>query len=748
MPSLHLKMLLTTLLPIVSLLAGRSAGAAQPTHDARRENANHIFNAIHSSMRQWGSSLNHNGMSFFLATVPAGTQLYHGTTQQDMVQGMEWLAFEPEHALVFARPRGPSKGWRPGKPPGEGEDGETWEQDEEFGQGVEGDGMWEAAGDGEAPLKKPHHPHEPPKHDEPFHLPGKHHDGPFPPPPDHKGPPPPPPMHHGPPPPHPFPGHPHGPPEGDDSPPPPPPFDPHHRPSYPPPPGLPPMHPPPSGPPPHGKDPLPPPPHHRRPPPPPRRDRQQPLTRPNPLDINTAPDNRTGYLHTYIPTHPLRLLYIDGLSAGKTNNGTLDTQDLLLLNLSAPIDGGPMGGERARATGLCDLATTQWAGAIDGVLRMEGGFEIILCDFGAHLELRDVLAVETRGWGGPGGWLMGGWRYIQAVAGRYGGIGGGRVVLDYERFVSVFEYGGLDLWTNDVVSDTPHPRLVNARPEQVREMRAAVADMVVSGGGRETVPAGTNWQAVADMVVRRYSAALHNLHTDAAVRSNKEAFAASVAALLAPFVASAARNSTLEAARCVAQFVPALPPVAPSLAHSTIHTVTEEICTTLLAALDITSLSLSRSLAPTSPPPSHALDLIDTLVNYLAWTTWKECGPCADEEVCFVPIWPMGSLEEHRKPTCTTEEGVGSGYWGRFGPPGGRRPGGGPGEGPAPEDVEMVHGQARGRGHRHGSWKGHRGGKHCGRRGQGGVWGRVLHNVGRLMGWVWPRPRNEGKWRR
>ncbi|RMD40370.1 hypothetical protein DV735_g4753, partial [Chaetothyriales sp. CBS 134920] len=62
----------------------------------------HIFNAIHSSARQWGESLNHNGMSFFLATVPRGTVLHHGTHSPAPVAGMEWLAFEPEHALLFA----------------------------------------------------------------------------------------------------------------------------------------------------------------------------------------------------------------------------------------------------------------------------------------------------------------------------------------------------------------------------------------------------------------------------------------------------------------------------------------------------------------------------------------------------------------------------------------------------------------------------------------------------------------------
>lgn len=41
-------------------------------------------------MRQWGSSLNHNGMSFFMATVPTGTRFYHGTWSSERVMGMEW----------------------------------------------------------------------------------------------------------------------------------------------------------------------------------------------------------------------------------------------------------------------------------------------------------------------------------------------------------------------------------------------------------------------------------------------------------------------------------------------------------------------------------------------------------------------------------------------------------------------------------------------------------------------------------
>ncbi|KAL1852155.1 hypothetical protein Plec18167_005968 [Paecilomyces lecythidis] len=71
-------------------------------------------------MRQWGSSLDHNGMSFFPATIPEGVSLYHGTYQAEAITGTEWLAFEIEHAEIFAslesqtppssRPRG-DIGW-------------------------------------------------------------------------------------------------------------------------------------------------------------------------------------------------------------------------------------------------------------------------------------------------------------------------------------------------------------------------------------------------------------------------------------------------------------------------------------------------------------------------------------------------------------------------------------------------------------------------------------------------------------
>ncbi|KAK3375849.1 hypothetical protein B0T24DRAFT_617161 [Lasiosphaeria ovina] len=53
------------------------------SEEAARHNGFHIFNAVHSALRQWGSSLNHNGLLLFLATVPNDILLYHGDNVLD-----------------------------------------------------------------------------------------------------------------------------------------------------------------------------------------------------------------------------------------------------------------------------------------------------------------------------------------------------------------------------------------------------------------------------------------------------------------------------------------------------------------------------------------------------------------------------------------------------------------------------------------------------------------------------------------
>lgn len=79
-----------------------SSPSNHPNMKSAHENAFAIFNSIHSAMRQWGSSVHHNGLSFYLATVPEGNVFYHGGFSPDRPDGFEWLVFEMEHAAQFA----------------------------------------------------------------------------------------------------------------------------------------------------------------------------------------------------------------------------------------------------------------------------------------------------------------------------------------------------------------------------------------------------------------------------------------------------------------------------------------------------------------------------------------------------------------------------------------------------------------------------------------------------------------------
>lgn len=88
-------------------------------------------------------------------------------------------------------------------------------------------------------------------------------------------------------------------------------------------------------------------------------------------------EDHAGWLHTYQTTKELRLVYVDGMSAGKSHIGTLDSQDRILFNDTIPYGGVSQETERAKA--VCRISAEEWDNRIDGVIRVAGGFEIILC---------------------------------------------------------------------------------------------------------------------------------------------------------------------------------------------------------------------------------------------------------------------------------------------------------------------------------------------------------------------------------
>ena len=509
---------LTGVLPKISHASPQLASldASSPTV----KNAIHIFNAIHSSMRQLGSSLNHNGMSFFPARIPAGTEFYHGTDTPEPVDVMEWLAFEPEHALQFAWIIFGAN--------------DTEQQTSASPKWMHGSKLTKILLTQQIP-KNGEHSLDPPPHNS------------------------------------------------------------LQRPLY--------------------------------------ASEQPSSSKPRPI-FRAEP----GWLHTYVTKHDLRLVYIDGQSAAKSLKGTLDSQDYII---GSPQ---PMFFDRERALRMCKLAAEEWHGRIDGFIRMEHGFELILCDFPTHVDLlrverssrnmtdmRENIVVEM-------------FSFWKAITIRYHGIGMGRVRLDYARMVTAFAYD-IDLFYDR--GDLP--RLKNIPKEHLARIFADLSKNILLDDDAQLHSQQVDWQAVADMIVARYSDALHELAYSPFYNSEKSIKQAS-AMLMRPFIDSDQRNASLEQERCASHFMPSS--YISSIASTAVSSISERICSTLAMAANMQSLDGLRPI-------------FQDLVEYLRWTSWKECRGCRCDEICFTAIWPAGNVEDHAHPACRngTEIMTRHDYW-------------------------------------------------------------------------------------
>ncbi|RYP73576.1 hypothetical protein DL769_004191 [Monosporascus sp. CRB-8-3] len=467
----------------------------QANLESARQNGYQIFNAIHAAMRQWGSSLDHNGMSFFPATIPEGVSLYHGTYKAEAITGTEWLAFEIEHAEIFASFENlPSP------------------------EGRSPEGI------------------------------------------DHSG------------------------------------------------------------------------------------DAAQAV-----IAVEDEPP-QTGYLHIYRTTRPQRLLYIDGMSGGKTQMGTLDTQDILLRNRSENVGFD----EWRRAAELCEIAQ-RWG--IDGILRMEAGFEIIKCNMSDGMELISANRRPTEGVQDPELTEL---EYVRAVAQRYWDIGASRVLLDFSRMTSAFFYP-INL-TNPDAAFAEQPRLVYPSWQELARIKSDVAYTLLSWSQEEFALSGADWQGVTDIVVSRYANRLRFMAEKASLHELRF----EVDSLLNTFIDYSVPHPNMTAAfnRCAWHF---LSPIVPRswqdrLIWAALEIVTSRICGSLFTLREIVA---TESVSKDGVLLSKARAVIVDLMALLRWHEWKRCGPCESDRVCFVAMWPNGSAEDHYSPRCLNKTEVLSrqGYW-------------------------------------------------------------------------------------
>lgn len=181
-----------------------------------------------------------------------------------------------------------------------------------------------------------------------------------------------------------------------------------------------------------------------------------------------------------------------------------------------------------------------------------------------------------------------------------------------------------------------------------------------------------DWQGVVDALVTRFSNRLHFIaHGNLSV----EMLWGELGTLLNQFLdypadMKASTSSPASIMLCTRHYLDAallrkdIWAPEDSAIFVALGVVTDKICSSLfhirslLASTHDSEIALLRSR-----------EVAGELMEQLQWTTWRECGGCANSaQFCFTPIFPAGSVEDYYSPNCKgiedMEESSKGCYWG------------------------------------------------------------------------------------
>ncbi|KAF8194763.1 hypothetical protein K438DRAFT_2127967 [Mycena galopus ATCC 62051] len=385
---------------------------------------------------------------------------------------------------------------------------------------------------------------------------------------------------------------------------------------------------------------------------------------------------------TLVATRPLKVLYFDGTSAAKLKNGhgPLDAQDLIAWG---KIDPTRALDERARINHLCAWGKDF---GIDGYLRMEMDFEVMLCDFfhGVELVAADYLAAWTKAKSAPLSgtppphpiyknlFLIPPWVFAGSWHNRFPGET--RVHLDLTGLVSFYDISlapslvsyreGTERWDHCL-------RGLSAADSAAVKKRLRE---VLSSGAK--IRSGIDWKTLYRVLVDRYAIRLETLgyllDTTNAVNLHERAtvIQTDLRIILTPYILYSARPDTSTHEEDMAWAVPVWHACATRLtAHIHGNAILQSRLTPsermLLTAIDGTNREICRivvrmwtmgvhlgldAFIPGREATSTAalLSLLgqwrneaQSLIAWLDWSIWIKCRPaCSPEEMCYLPTWP------------------------------------------------------------------------------------------------------------
>ncbi|KAF9449769.1 hypothetical protein P691DRAFT_702678 [Macrolepiota fuliginosa MF-IS2] len=241
-----------------------------------------------------------------------------------------------------------------------------------------------------------------------------------------------------------------------------------------------------------------------------------------------------GWQLTLMAMRELNVLYFDGSSAAKMKTGTMDSQDLVIWGEVKPEWYFE---ESKRVKELCVWGAEK---GLDGFVRMEMDFEIMLCDFNKGVQVASFLNLPASGPARipvpsppphfetphpnlptdsppPLSSSLGGPRGKQSTLVTESGSwhnhypGESRIHLDLTRLISFYD---VELFPSLIPSRIGKPRWEHRLEEiskgDVRRLYERLNDVLNPGGGR-SIGSGVDWKALVRVIMNRYGKRLELL---------------------------------------------------------------------------------------------------------------------------------------------------------------------------------------------------------------------------------------------
>lgn len=390
----------------------------------------------------------------------------------------------------------------------------------------------------------------------------------------------------------------------------------------------------------------------------------------------SSASGNSGCWHlTLVVTCPLKVLYFDGNSAAKMQGGTMDSQDITVWGQVQPEW---TWNERKRINDLCEWGRKF---GLDGFMRMEMDFEIMLCNFANGVEIVSHLNLDPGKDAHPAGldllslsatYVLQ-YRSIEAGGWHNTYPGETRVKLDLNRLISfydtnlfpslVFARFGQERWKH---------RLQGLNAVDSKTFQAKLQEVLTQS---DDAGSGVDWSTLIHVVVDRYAERLEILHYLLNTTSTAEHVkrvqghirSMVVQHILYTYTPSPESTNYSWAvpvyehcATTHTRYISSSPSLSARLTSSeslilhSIQEVSKEICR-VVVGMWARGVELGFDTIPTSPSSSsEKLDpgtatticqwkeRTEALMAWLDWSVWVRCRPeCGYEEICYLPTWPF-----------------------------------------------------------------------------------------------------------